>query len=46
MGTIFAAIYKALKEREESSGRKHVSYPPREPQLVAVGERNGASPKG
>ena len=40
------AIYKALKEREESSGRKHVSYPPREPQLVAVGERNGASPKG
>ena len=46
MGTIFAPIYKALKEREESSGRKHVSYPPREPQLVAVGERNGASPKG
>ncbi|TDI41800.1 MAG: hypothetical protein E2P02_14185 [Acidobacteria bacterium] len=40
------AIYKALKEREESSGREHVSYPSRKPEPVAIGEGDGASPKG
>ncbi len=40
------AIYDALKEREKSSGRTHVSYPPREPKPVTVGERNDASLKG
>ncbi len=45
-GYDLGAIYKALKEREKSSGRKYVTYPPRDPRPIAVGEHNDASSKG
>ena len=32
-------IYRELKEREKSSGRKYVSYPPRQSKPVAVGQK-------
>ncbi len=32
-------IYRELKDREKSSGRKYVSYPPRQSKPAAVGHR-------
>ena len=32
-------IYHELKEREKSSGRKYVSYPPRKSKSVAAGHK-------